>query len=201
MNISMKRSFDFMISLIGLILLSPVFFFIAVAIKLDSIGPIFFRQVRIGQYGLQFHIYKFRTMIVDAETKGLKITVKKDPRVTRVGAILRRYKLDELPQLIDVLINNMSLVGPRPEVPKYVALYSPEIRDIIFSVKPGITDNASIHYRLENRLLTSLSNPEKVYIEEILPKKLRLNVDYVKYQSFWGDIKIIFKTLISLIKK
>ena len=201
MNISMKRSFDFMISLIGLILLSPVFFFIAVAIKLDSIGPIFFRQVRIGQYGLQFHIYKFRTMIVDAETKGLKITVKKDPRVTRVCAILRRYKLDELPQLIDVLINNMSLVGPRPEVPKYVALYSPEIRDIIFSVKPGITDNASIHYRLENSLLTSLSNSEKVYIEEILPKKLRLNVDYVKHQSFWGDIKIIFKTLISLIKK
>lgn len=201
MNISMKRSFDFMISLIGLILLSPVFFFIAVAIKLDSIGPIFFRQVRIGQYGLQFHIYKFRTMIVDAETKGLKITVKKDPRVTRVGAILRRYKLDELPQLINVLINNMSLVGPRPEVPKYVALYSPEIRDIIFSVKPGITDNASIHYRSENSLLTSLSNSEKVYIEEILPKKLRLNVDYVKHQSFWGDIKIIFKTLISLIKK
>jgi lipopolysaccharide/colanic/teichoic acid biosynthesis glycosyltransferase len=197
----MKRSFDFMISLIGLILLSPVFFFIAVAIKLDSIGPIFFRQVRIGQYGLQFHIYKFRTMIVDAETKGLKITVKKDPRVTRVGAILRRYKLDELPQLINVLINNMSLVGPRPEVPKYVALYSPEIRDIIFSVKPGITDNASIHYRSENSLLTSLSNSEKVYIEEILPKKLRLNVDYVKHQSFWGDIKIIFKTLISLIKK
>ena len=201
MIISMKRSFDFIISLIGLILLSPVFFFIAVAIKLDSIGPIFFRQVRIGQYGRQFHIHKFRTMIVDAETKGLKITVKKDPRVTRVGVILRHYKLDELPQLIDVLINNMSLVGPRPEVPNYVALYSPEIRDIIFSVKPGITDNASIHYRLENSLLTSSSNTEKIYIEEILPKKLQLNVDYVKHQSFCGDIKIIFKTLISLTKK
>lgn len=140
-------------------------------------------------------------MIVDAEIKGLQVTVRKDPRITRVGNFLRQYKLDELPQLFDVFIGKMSLVGPRPEVPKYIVNYSPEIRDIVFSVKPGITDNASILYYSENDLLTMSNNPEKVYLEEILPKKLQSYVDYVKHQTFWGDIEIILKTLMLLIKK
>ena len=197
----MKRSFDFIVSLIGLVLLIPFFFIIAIAIRLDSTGPIFFRQVRIGQYGLPFHIHKFRTMIVDAEIKGLQVTVRKDPRITSVGNFLRKYKLDELPQLFDVFIGKMSLVGPRPEVPKYVVNYSPKIRDIVFSVKPGITDNTSIHYHSENDLLTMSNKPEKVYLEAILPKKLQSYVDYVKHQTFWGDIKIILKTLMILLKK
>jgi lipopolysaccharide/colanic/teichoic acid biosynthesis glycosyltransferase len=196
-----KRSFDFIVSLISLVLLIPFFFIIAIVIRLDSTGPVFFRQVRIGQYGIPFHIHKFRTMIVDAEIKGLQVTVRKDPRITRVGNFLRQYKLDELPQLFDVFIGKMSLVGPRPEVPKYIVNYSPEIRDIVFSVKPGITDNASILYYSENDLLTMSNNPEKVYLEEILPKKLQSYVDYVKHQTFWGDIEIILKTLMLLIKK
>ena len=196
-----KRSFDFIVSLISLVLLIPFFFIIAIVIRLDSTGPVFFRQVRIGQYGIPFHIHKFRTMIVDAEIKGLQVTVRKDPRITRVGNFLRQYKLDELPQLFDVFIGKMSLVGPRPEVPKYVVNYSPKIRDIVFSVKPGITDNASILYYSENDLLTMSNNPEKVYLEEILPKKLQSYVDYVKHQTFWGDIEIILKTLMLLIKK
>lgn len=196
-----KRSFDFIVSLISLVLLIPFFFIIAIVIRLDSTGPVFFRQVRIGQYGIPFHIHKFRTMIVDAEIKGLQVTVRKDPRITRVGNFLRQYKLDELPQLFDVFIGKMSLVGPRPEVPKYVVNYSPKIRDIVFSVKPGITDNASILYYSENDLLTMSNNPEKVYLEAILPKKLQSYVDYVKHQTFWGDIKIILKTLMILLKK
>jgi lipopolysaccharide/colanic/teichoic acid biosynthesis glycosyltransferase len=184
--------------LIGLVLLSPVFFLIAFAIKLDSAGPVFFRQERIGQYGRPFRIHKFRTMIADAESKGLQVTVGRDSRVTRVGAFLRRYKLDELPQLIDVCTGKMSLVGPRPEVPKYVAHYPPELRDLVLSVRPGITDNASILYRSESDILARAVDPEKAYIEEVLPEKLQLYVGYVRHRTFWGDLKIIFRTLLVL---
>lgn len=168
------------------------------AIKLDTVGPVFFRQERVGRYGRIFRIHKFRTMIASAESKGLQVTVGRDPRVTRVGAFLRRYKFDELPQLIDIFIGKMSLVGPRPEVPKYVEHYPSEMRDLILSIRPGITDNASILYRSENDTLANSTDPEKTYIEEILPEKLRLCVDYVQHRTFLGDLRIIFRTLMVL---
>ena len=196
-----KRAIDVFISLIGLIVLSPVFFLIAIAIKIDSRGPVFFRQERIGLRGKPFHIHKFRSMFFDAETNGLKITISSDHRVTRVGCFLRSYKLDELPQLIDVFFGKMSLVGPRPEVSKYVSYYPSEVKKIIFSVRPGVTDNASIFYRSESKILGSVADPEKTYIEEILPKKLRLYVDYVQHRSFWVDFSIILRTLMVLVKK
>ena len=154
-----KRLFDLIFASFGLAILSPLLFLMAVWIKFDSTGSIFFRQERVGQYGKTFRIYKFRTMVTDAEKRGLQITVGNDSRITRSGAFLRRYKLDELPQLIDVVIGKMSLVGPRPEVPKYVAYYPSDVRDIVLSVKPGITDLASIEFKDENTLLGKSANP------------------------------------------
>lgn len=194
----MKRIFDFIASLAGLIVLSPVLIVIAIWIKLDSQGPVFFRQNRIGQFSIPFKIYKFRTMVVNAESLGNQITVGNDRRITRSGAFLRKYKLDELPQLADVLFGQMSLVGPRPEVAKYVEYYSPEDKKIIHSVKPGITDNASIEYREENKLLGMSSNPEETYIKQVLPRKVELYKQYVANRSFRGDINIILKTLFLL---
>ena len=191
----MKRVFDLVASVSGLVVLSPFFLVIALLIKLDSVGPVFFRQERVGRHGLPFYIHKFRTMTMDAEKRGLQITVSGDQRVTRVGAFLRRYKLDELPQLIDVVEGKMSLVGPRPEVPKYVEVYPSEIRQLVLSVRPGITDNASILYRSENDVLAQAEDPERAYLEQVLPEKLRLYVDYVRNRSFWGDVKIILMTL------
>jgi len=193
-----KRIFDFIASLAGLIVLSPVLIVIAIWIKLDSQGPVFFRQNRIGQFSIPFKIYKFRTMVVNAESLGNQITVGNDRRITRSGAFLRKYKLDELPQLADVLFGQMSLVGPRPEVAKYVEYYSPEDKKIIHSVKPGITDNASIEYREENKLLGMSSNPEETYIKQVLPRKVELYKQYVANRSFRGDINIILKTLFLL---
>lgn len=195
-----KRIFDIICSSIFLIFLSPIFLLIALAIKLDSIGPVFFRQKRVGQHGQYFYIHKFRTMVANAEQIGLPLTIINDPRITRVGIFLRRYKLDEFAQLIDVFMGKMSFVGPRPEVPKYVECYPLELKNIILSLKPGITDNASIFYHLENDLLNSASSAEKIYLKEILPKKLQLNVDYVKHWTFCGDLKIILKTLFTLYK-
>jgi lipopolysaccharide/colanic/teichoic acid biosynthesis glycosyltransferase len=191
----LKRIFDLKCSILGLIILSPLFLIIAILIKLDSPGPIFFRQERVGKNGKPFRIYKFRTMQTAQATDSSKITVGKDSRITKIGHTLRRYKLDELPQLINILHGQMSIVGPRPEVPEYVKYYSDANRKIVLSVKPGITDIASIEFKDENNILANEANPQKAYIEKILPKKLRYCRFYVRKQSLCLDIAIIFKTL------
>ena len=196
-----KRFFDFVASFFGLMLLTPIFVLAALWIKIDSRGPIFFRQERVGFQGVPFRIHKFRTMILDAEKIGKQITVGADSRITAVGNFLRKYKLDELPQLIDVLVGDMSLVGPRPEVPKYIDCYSDDEKHDVLSVKPGITDNASIEFRDENELLASSKDPEAAYINEVLPRKIALYRKYVRERSFFGDVVIIFKTIFLIIKK
>jgi len=197
----MKRLFDFTASFFGLILLAPIFVLSALWIMIDSKGPIFFRQERVGFQGINFRIHKFRTMVLNAEKKGKQITVGEDSRITTVGSFLRKYKLDELPQLIDVLVGDMSLVGPRPEVPKYIDCYSDDEKYDVLSVKPGITDNASIEFRNENELLASSNDPEATYINEVLPKKIALYRKYVRECSFFGDVAIIFKTIFLVFKK
>ena len=196
-----KRFFDFVASFFGLMLLTPIFVLAALWIKIDSRGPIFFRQERVGFQGVPFRIHKFRTMILDAEKIGKQITVGADSRITAVGNFLRKYKLDELPQLIDVLVGDMSLVGPRPEVSKYIDCYSDDEKYDVLSVKPGITDNASIEFRDENELLASSKDPEAAYISEVLPKKIALYRKYVRERSFFGDVAIIFKTIFLIIKR
>ncbi len=192
-----KRIFDFIAAFLGLILLLPVFAATALMIRLDSPGPVFFRQDRVGRFGVLFKILKFRTMVVDAEARG-QITVGRDPRVTRVGEALRRYKIDELPQLVNVLRGEMSLVGPRPEVPRYVACYPEAVREMVLSVPPGITDWASIEFKEESLILARAIDPEHSYIEEILPVKLNYCVRYVKERGFLVDLKIIFSTLFAI---
>lgn len=194
-----KRLFDLTCSICGLIILAPVFLLIAVWIKVDSPGPVFFRQVRVGRYGRTFRIFKFRTMCSGAEGKGQQITVGEDPRITHSGCLLRKYKLDELPQLLNVVKGEMSLVGPRPEVPRYVALYPEEVREVVLSVPPGITDFASIDYRDENGILGQSEDPEKAYVEEIMPQKLGFCMRYVAERSFWVDLKLIVSTIKAII--
>ena len=167
---------------------------IAIVIKLDSPGPVFFRQERVGQFGRPFRIYKFRTMVTDAERLGAQVTTGDDPRITGLGRFLRKYKIDELPQLINVIIGDMSLVGPRPEVPRYVEAFHEDYKDIL-TVKPGITDFASLEYKDENELLKSAENPEEQYLKEILPAKIAFYRKYLREQSIATDIKLIFKTL------
>lgn len=193
-----KRLFDFLISTMGLLFLSPLFLVLAFLIRLDSPGSVFFRQERVGRYGRIFSIHKFRTMVKDSESNGLQITVGNDLRVTRIGKFLRRYKLDELPQLLDVWLGNMSLVGPRPEVPSYVAFYPVDVRELVLSVRPGITDLASIEFRSEALILGNTTDPHLAYVTDILPAKLRFCVDYVNTRSFLGDILIIFRTFLIL---
>lgn len=195
-----KRLFDLLASGLGLLLLSPVLLGIAVWIKFDSPGLVFFRQERVGQGGRVFRIHKFRTMVTGAEELGLQITVGADARVTRVGKWLRKYKLDEFPQLIDVCLGHMSLVGPRPEVPRYVSTYPIDMRDIVLSVRPGITDTASIEFKDENEILGNAIDPNEAYTKEILPIKLAYAVEYVRNQSLLGDIGLIFRTLKALIR-
>ena len=196
----MKRLFDILASGLGLLVLSPLFLVLAVWIPLDSQGPVFYRQTRVGRGGRDFRIFKFRTMRVGAD-KGSLVTIGgRDPRVTRVGAFLRRLKLDELPQLLNVLVGDMSLVGPRPEVRKYVDLYTPEQLHVL-DVRPGMTDAASIKYRNESELLGQVEDPEDYYIHVILPDKLAINLDYVRNHSFWGDIKLIFKTIWTVVAR
>ena len=195
-----KRLFDLTLAIPGLLILVPIFFFIAVWIKLDSKGPVLFKQKRVGHKEKYFYVYKFRTMVPDAEKKGLQLTTAEDIRVTRPGKFLRKYKLDELPQLINVLKGEMSLVGPRPEVPRYVEHYPDSMRKIIFSVPPGITDLASIEFKDENTLLQESRNPEETYIREILPIKLEYYTEYVRNRSVKGDLKIIIKTIKSLLR-
>jgi len=189
-----KRLFDLFFALIGLLLLLPFFVIISVWIKFDSSGPVFFRQVRVGRNEEPFRIFKFRTMSMDAEAKGPSITVGEDPRITSPGRFLRRHKFDEFPQLLNVLKGEMSLVGPRPEVPKYVELYPERLRKIILSVPPGITDYASIEYKDENEILGKAEDPERAYINEVMPVKLKYYERYVVERSVWIDAKLIFKT-------
>ncbi len=195
----MKRLFDLICSVLGLILLSPAFLFIAIWIKLDSKGPVFFRQQRVGKGGEVFSIYKFRTMRVDAERCGKQITLANDSRITTCGAALRKYKLDELPQLVNIIKGEMSLVGPRPEVPAYVRLYNEEQKKV-YSVQPGLTDEASIKYRNENELLHSTEDSERIYVEQIMPDKLRINLQYIESASMGKDLEIIMKTLLAVVK-
>lgn len=192
-----KRLFDIAVALVGLVLLAPLLALISLMIKLDSPGPVFFQQSRVGRRGKTFNIFKFRTMALHTdETR--QLTVGDDCRITRVGRFLRHYKLDELPQLINVLHGTMSLVGPRPEVPRYVACYPPDVRAIVLSVAPGITDWASILYREESTILGQAIDPEKTYIEVIVPIKLSYYVRYVQERSFWTDLQIICKTVIAI---
>ena len=196
----MKRLFDIVASACGLILLSPLFFIVSVWIKLDSIGPVFYRQVRVGRYNKDFKIFKFRTMMVGAD-KGSLVTIGgRDPRVTRIGYYLRKFKIDELPQLINVFIGDMSLVGPRPEVRHYVNYWTPEQLHTL-DVRPGITDPASIKFRNENELMESAEDPESFYINVIMQEKLKLYLEYVHNASFWYDIELIFKTIYTVVKE
>lgn len=191
-----KRLFDLFWSIPGLILLSPLFLLVAAWIKMDSPGPVFFRQVRVGRFEKTFRIYKFRTMVVDADKRGLQLTTGKDPRITRPGEFLRKTKIDELPQLINVVKGEMSLVGPRPEVPKYVALYPEEAKTVIFSLRPGITDYAAILFRNENEILEGAADPEQMYVREILPRKIALYLKYADERSLWLDFRLILGTLL-----
>ena len=196
-----KRLFDVLGAGFGLVLLAPLLVGIALWIKLDSRGPVFFRQQRVGRFGAPFHIHKFRSMRENAPLAGPQITVGADLRITRAGFFLRRTKLDELPQLLDVLAGTMSLVGPRPEVPRYVAMYPPEVRDKVLSVRPGITDPASIAYRDESTLLARAADPERAYIEQIMPAKLRYAVEYVDHMSLANDLRLIGATLRLLLSR
>ena len=189
----MKRLFDITASGLGLLVLSPLFLILAVWIKLDSPGPVFYRQVRVGRDNKDFRLFKFRSMRVGSDKKGLITVGGHDPRVTRSGYYIRKYKLDELPQLINVFIGDMSLVGPRPEVRKYVDLYTPEQLHVL-DVRPGITDMASIRYRNENELLEQAADPEQYYRDVVMQDKLRINLEYVAGHSFIKDLKIIFMT-------
>ena len=196
----MKRLFDIVASGLGLIVLSPLFILVAIWIKLDSEGPVFFRQVRVGRYNKDFRIFKFRSMRVGSD-KGSQVTIGgRDPRVTRSGYFIRKFKIDELPQLINVFIGDMSLVGPRPEVRHYVNYWTPEQMHVL-DVRPGITDPASIKYRNENELLEKADDPEKFYIEVIMQEKILLYLQYVKNVSLGNDIRLIFKTLWVIIKE
>jgi len=199
LQLALKRLMDIVISGCALAVIWPVLLLIALAIKIDDPGPVFYRQVRVGRNGKEFRIYKFRTMVVDADKKGLQITVGRDNRITRMGAFLRKTKLDELAQLINVFTGEMSFVGPRPEVPRYVNLYTPYQRQVLL-VRPGITDYASIAYRNENDLLAGAEDPERMYIDVIMPDKIELNMKYLREISPAADIRLILGTIAAVIK-
>ena len=196
----MKRLFDIISSGCGLIVLSPLFLILAIWIKLDSKGPIFYKQIRVGRNNKDFKLYKFRSMRIGADKAGLITIGGHDPRVTRSGYFIRKYKLDEFPQLINVLKGDMSVVGPRPEVRKYVDMYTDEQMHVL-DVRPGITDLASIRYRNENELLEKAENPDQYYIDVIMQDKLKINLDYVKDHSFMYDMKLIFGTFWAIISE
>jgi lipopolysaccharide/colanic/teichoic acid biosynthesis glycosyltransferase len=195
-----KRAFDILFSLVSLIILSPLLLLVAAWIKRDSHGPVFYRGVRVGKHGEPFRIYKFRTMVVNAEKIGGASTADSDPRITQIGRFLRRYKLDELPQFINVFRGEMSIVGPRPEVQHYVSMFSEEER-VILSVRPGITDWASLWNSDEGAVLAGSPDPEKTYLEKIRPEKIRLQLKYVKNRSFLADIGIIAQTLKAILER
>ena len=195
----MKRIFDLFFSFLGILFLLPIYIIIAILIKIDSNGDILYKQERIGKNGIPFYVFKFRTMIPNAFSKGALTVGSRDPRVTNIGFYLRKYKLDELPQLFNVFLGEMSFVGPRPEVREYTDLYDQNQKKVL-SVKPGITDYASIKYRNENDLLANSNDPEKLYIEEIMPNKLELNLQYINNNNVFKDIEIIFSTFYTIIK-
>lgn len=199
LELIIKRIFDIAASTVGLIILLPILIIVSICIKLDTKGPVFFKQKRVGKNKKVFEIYKFRTMITDAEKIGKQITIGNDCRITKVGKFIRKCKLDEFPQLINVLKGEMSLVGPRPEVPRYVELYD-EYQEQILLVKPGITDYASIEFRNENDILAESMNPEETYIEEIMSSKIELNMKYIKNISLLEDIKLILSTILAILK-
>lgn len=192
------RAVDVLASLVGLVLLSPLLLFIAAGVKLGSPGPVLFRQIRVGRHGQLFRIAKFRSMVVNAEHEGPRVTVTADARITPLGAWLRSHKLDELPQLWNVLVGDMSLVGPRPEVPEYVSLYPPEVRAQVLSVRPGITDPAAITFIDEEQILAGFPDPERAYREVVLPKKLALYADYVRTRTLGSDLRTILRTLAAI---
>ena len=196
----MKRLFDIVASGMGLIVLSPLFLILAIWIKLDSKGPVFYRQVRVGRYNKDFRIFKFRSMRVGSDKESLVTIGGRDPRVTRSGYWIRKFKLDELPQLINVFIGDMSLVGPRPEVRHYVDYWTPEQIHVL-DVRPGITDPASIKFRNENELMEQAEYPEKYYIEVIMQEKIKLYLEYVEKHNFWYDLGLIFKTFWVIVKE
>ena len=193
-----KRLFDVIFSLIGLILLSPILLIISLCVLSDLEGSVIYRQKRIGKNGIEFYLFKFKTMKKGSDRKGLLTVGSRDQRITRTGYYLRKYKLDELPQLMNVLLGDMSLVGPRPEVKKYTDLYSEAQRQVLL-VKPGITDYASIEFSNENEILGASPNPEETYIQEIMPQKLLLNLKYISEKSLWTDVRIIFSTISKII--
>jgi lipopolysaccharide/colanic/teichoic acid biosynthesis glycosyltransferase len=190
----MKRLLDFTVALMALYVLTLPMLAIALWIKLDSPGPVLFRQVRVGRWGNLFHIWKFRTMVADAPARGLAVTAADDPRITRAGRFLRATKLDELPQLVNVLLGEMSLVGPRPEVPQYVALYPPDLREQVLAVRPGITDPVSLAFADEAARLAAAADPEREYREVILPAKLRAAADYAARATLWTDLGVLART-------
>lgn len=196
----MKRLFDIFASGLGLLFLSPLFLVLAIWIKLDSPGPVFYRQVRVGRHNKDFRIYKFRSMKVGADKQGLITVGGHDPRITRSGYFIRKYKLDEFPQLINVFVGDMSLVGPRPEVRKYVDMYTPEQMHVL-DVRPGVTSLASIRYRNENELLDKAEDPDQFYIDVVMQDKLTIDLEYVRNASFWYDIKLIFQTFWEIVSK
>ena len=196
----MKRLFDILSSGIGLVVLSPLFAVLAIWVKADSRGPVFYRQVRVGRGNKDFRLYKFRSMRPDSDKLGLITVGGHDPRVTRSGYYIRKYKLDELPQLINVFVGDMSIVGPRPEVRKYVDMYTPgQMR--VLSVRPGITSLASIRYRNENEILAASDDPDRCYIEQVMPDKLAIDLEYVDRATLWNDICLIFSTFKEIITK
>lgn len=191
-----KRLFDFFVALSALIVLSPLLLVIGVLIRMDSPGPALFRQERVGRFGRCFRIHKFRTMTLNAGTSSLQVTAANDRRITRIGRLLRRHKVDELPQLIDVLVGDMSLVGPRPEVPRYVAVWPNDATDEILSVRPGITDPIALEYFDEAGLLAGSADVEWAYLHEVLPRKISGYRQYIKSRTFWGDVRVIFVTVL-----
>lgn len=190
-----KRLFDLLGAALALLLLAPLLLGVAAAVRWDSAGPVFFRQERVGRHGVPFRIHKFRTMRSDAPALGPQVTLSQDPRITRVGHWLRHYRIDELPQFIDVLLGRMSLVGPRPEVPRFVAHYPPDIRARVLAVRPGITDPASLAHIDEAALLAGAADPERTYIETILPHKLALQADYAARATLGSDVVVLARTL------
>jgi len=196
-----KRVIDLLLSALGLIVLSPLLLGAMAWVRLDSPGPVFFRQERVGRYGQLFRIHKLRTMCVDATTRGLAVTEYADPRITRAGRWLRHYRIDELPQLVDVIVGHMSLVGPRPELPRFVALYPPELRARVLAVRPGLTDPASLEFVDEGELLAGSSDPEQTYVDVILPLKLRKQAEYAERATWATDLVMLGRTLRVLAKR
>ena len=193
----LKRAFDVFFSAGALVVLSPLLIVVALWVRFDSAGPVFFRQRRVGMSGREFDIFKFRTMAADISASGPQITVGTDARITRSGALLRRYKIDEFPQFINVLLGDMSVVGPRPEVARYVSMYPRATRDLVLSVRPGITDLASIEYRDESALLGRSGDPERTYVDEVMPAKLAYCERYVRERTFAGDLDIIRRSFMA----